>query len=232
LLENNKEDLWKHFFNYPRKVYNQYILKMTEYPEYIIFDKEKMNSNKEKWGSHFGNDNPLYLEIGSGSGNFTNGLSERHKDRNYIALELRFKRLVFSADKARRRDAKNILFLRRYGEEIQTFISEDSLSGVYINFPDPWEEKLKNRVIQPSLFQLLNPLLKKEGKVFIKTDHDGYYNDIINFIEKMPEYEVVYSTPDLHNDAKAEGNIKTEFEELFLCKHNKNINYIEILKIK
>ncbi|MGL4687362.1 MAG: tRNA (guanosine(46)-N7)-methyltransferase TrmB, partial [Fusobacteriaceae bacterium] len=31
---------------------------------------------------------------------------------------------------------------------------------------------------------------------------------------------------------KAVDNIKTEFEELFLCKHNKNINYIEILKIK
>ena len=30
---------------------------------------------------------------------------------------------------------------------------------------------------------------------------------------------------------KAENNIKTEFEQLFLHKHNKNINYTEIKKI-
>ena len=35
----------------------------------------------------------------------------------------------------------------------------------------------------------------------------------------------------LNNYLKAENNIKTEFEQLFLHKHNKNINYIEIKKI-
>lgn len=231
-MEKNLDNLWQHFFKYPRKSYNMYILKMLDYPEYIAFDKEEINKLKGHWCDHFGNNNPLYLEIGSGSGNFTNGMSERHLDRNYLALELRFKRLVLAADKARRRDAKNIMFLRRYGEEIELFIAKEELSGVYINFPDPWEEKLKNRVIQPSLFGRLDNLLKVGGKVFIKTDHDGYYNDILEFVAELENYKVVRHTDDLHNSDLAAENIKTEFEQLFLNKHQKNINYIEIDKIK
>lgn len=225
------KDIWKHFFKYPRKNYNPYIQKMLEYPEYILYDKEIIDKKKLRWEEHFGNNNPLYLEIGSGSGNFTNGLSERHKDRNYVALELRFKRLVASADKARRRDAKNILFINRKAEEIESFIGPDELDGVYINFPDPWMEKLKHRVIQPSLFKRLDTLMKKGGKVFIKTDHDEYYSDVLDFLKDIPNYKVVYSTSDLHNSEKVVDNIETEFEQLFLNKHKKNINYIEIEKL-
>ncbi|MBP6063200.1 MAG: tRNA (guanosine(46)-N7)-methyltransferase TrmB [Fusobacteriaceae bacterium] len=231
-MEDRLKDLWRHFFKYPRKNYNPYILKMLEYPEYIAFDKEVINAEKGKWNERFGNDNPLYLEIGSGSGNFTNGLSERHKDRNYIALELKFKRLVLAADKVRRRDAKNVFFIRRRAEEILEFIGEQELEGVYINFADPWEEKLKNRVIQPKLFKSLDILLKKGGLIFIKTDHDGYYYDIMEFVKELDSYEVVYHTSDLHSSDKAGENILTEFEQLFINKHSKNINYIEILKTK
>lgn len=231
-MDERLKDMWRHFFKYPRKNYNPYVVKMLDYPEYLAFDKEIINDKKGRWQEHFGNDNPLYLEIGSGSGNFTNGLSERHKDRNYLALELRFKRLVMSSDKARRRDAKNIYFIRRMAEEICEFIGNQELEGVYINFPDPWEEKIKNRVIQPSLFNRLDELLKINGKVFIKTDHDIYYSDILEFLKELPNYEVVYHTHDLHNSEKAEDNIETEFEQLFLHKHNKNINYIEIVKIR
>ena len=33
-----------------------------------------MDSYKGKWHEFFGNDNPIYLEIGSGSGNFAQGM--------------------------------------------------------------------------------------------------------------------------------------------------------------
>lgn len=231
-MDERLKDLWKHFFKYERKNYNPYILKMLDYPEYLIFDKEEINKKKNKWNEHFKNDNPIYLEIGSGSGNFTNGMSEKYKDRNFIALELKFKRLVSSAEKAQRRNAKNIFFVRRRAEEVLDFIGENELSGIHINFADPWEEKIKNRVIQPRLFKTLDVLLKKGGQIFIKTDHDGYYNDILEMVKELDGYEVVYYTPDLHASDKAADNIKTEFEQLFTIKFNKNINYIEIIKTK
>ena len=48
----------------------------------------------------------------------------------------------------------------------------------------------------------------------------------------IDNYKVIYRTKDLHNSEKAEENIRTEFEEMFLSKHNMNIKYIEIEKVK
>ena len=101
LLDNNKEelkeDLWRHFFKNPRKNYNPYIYKLLDFPEYIIYDKEIMDSYKGKWREFFKNDNPIYLEIGSGSGNFAQGMAMRYPERNHIGLELRFKRKLMES---------------------------------------------------------------------------------------------------------------------------------------
>nr|WP_297407635.1 hypothetical protein [uncultured Cetobacterium sp.] len=106
------------------------------------------------------------------------------------------------------------------------------IEGLYINFPDPWEGNEKNRILQPKLFELLDVIMNVEGTLFFKTDHDQYYSDVLEFSKDLENYEVIYHTPDLHNSPKAVDNIRTEFEDLFICKHNKNINYIEIKKIK
>ena len=102
---------------------------------------------------------------------------------------------------------------------------------MYINFPDPWEGTEKNRIIQERLFETLDKIMKKDGVLYFKTDHDTYYSDVLELVKTLKNYEVVYHTSDLHNSEKAENNIKTEFEQLFLHKHNKNINYIEIKKL-
>ena len=49
--------------------------------------------------------------------------------------------------------------------------------------------------------------------------------------KELEKYRVVYHTDDLHNSEKAQDNIKTEFEQMFLSKHNMNIKYIEVEKI-
>lgn len=232
MQENIKENMWRHFFNSPKKNYNQYMFKLLDYPEYIIFDKEIMDSNKDRWHEVFGNDKPIYLEIGSGSGNFSKEQTLRHRDRNHLALELRFKRLVMSAKKLKKDGSYNAKFLLRRSQELLNFIGNDEISGVYVNFPDPWEENEKNRVVQKSFFEALDIILKKDGIFYFKTDHDKYYNDILELVESLPNYEVIYHTNDLHNSEKNKDNVMTEFEQLFLYKHNKNINYIEIKKIK
>ncbi|MDR3259078.1 MAG: tRNA (guanosine(46)-N7)-methyltransferase TrmB [Fusobacteriaceae bacterium] len=232
-MENNlANDLWKHFFVTPKKNYNKYMLQLLEYPECIIYDKKIMDENRSKWSEQFKNNNDICLEIGSGSGNFIKELAFRNKDKNYICLELRFKRLILSVKKIKKNESTNVRFLRRRGEEIENFLGMDEISDIYINFPDPWEENERNRIIKESFFVSLDVILKKGGKIFFKSDHDKYYNDILQLVEKLDNYQVVYHTPDLHNSPLKDINIKTEFEQLFLCKHNKNINYIEINKVK
>ena len=227
----NGKEMWKHFFVNPKKNYNQYMYEMVKYPNYLIFDNEKVNTYKGKWNEFFGNENDIFLEIGCGSGNFTVQNAEKFKDRNYIALELRFKRLVMGARKSEKRDLNNILFLRKRGETILDFLAPKEVSGIYINFPDPWEGEEHKRVISKELFSKLDVILKDNGKLYFKTDHKKYYEDVLELVQnELENYEVIYSTDDLHNSEKALDNIKTEFEQMFLSKHKMNIKYIEIVK--
>lgn len=231
-IEAVKENMWKHFFHSSKSNYNKYMYKLLEFPEYIIFDSEKMKSKKGKWKEFFNNSNPVAVEIGTGSGNFMKALAERNPNKNFIGLELRFKRLWLSADKCKKIGLKNVALLRKRGEELEEFLDRDEIDEMYINFPDPWEGNEKNRLIQERLFKTLEIIMKKSGKLFFKTDHDQYYLDVLDCVDKLENFSILYHTNDLHNSEKAETNIKTEFEQLFLNKHKKNINYIEIIKNK
>ena len=204
---------------------------MVDYPDYLMYDNEKVDTYKGRWNEFFKNDNDIFLEIGCGSGNFTVGNAEKFKDRNYIALELRFKRLVLGARKSQKRNLKNILFIRKRGETILDFFAPEEISGVYVNFPDPWEGEEHKRLISRELFSKLDIILKNNGKLFFKTDHQQYYENVLELLKELEKYRVVYHTDDLHNSEKAQDNIKTEFEQMFLSKHNMNIKYIEVEKI-
>lgn len=227
----NGKEVWKYFFEKPKKNYNKYMYEMVNYPKYLMYDNEKVSTYKGKWNEFFQNDNDVFLEIGCGSGNFTVKNAEKFKNRNYIALELRFKRLIMGARKSQKRNLENILFIRKRGESILELFSQKEVSGVYINFPDPWEGEERKRVISKDLFEKLNIILKDNGKLFFKTDHQKYYEDVLELVKELSEYNILYHTNDLHNSEKAEYNIKTEFEEMFLSKHSMNIKYIEIEKI-
>ena len=227
----NGKELWKYFFEKPKKNYNKYMYEMVDYPDYLMYDNEKVDTYRGKWNEFFGNDNEIFLEIGCGSGNFTVGNAEKFKDRNYIALELRFKRLVLGARKSKKRNLKNILFIRKRGETVLEFLDAEEVAGVYINFPDPWEGEEHKRLISRELFSKLDIILKNNGKLFFKTDHQQYYENVLELLKELEKYRVVYHTDDLHNSEKAQDNIKTEFEQMFLSKHNMNIKYIEVDKI-
>lgn len=228
----NEKEIWKYFFEKPKKNYNKYMCEMIEFPEYLMYNNESVDSYRGKWSEFFQNDNNIYLEIGCGSGNFTVKNAQKFKERNYIALELRFKRLVLAAKKSKKRNLNNILFIRKRAETILDFIGKNEITGVYVNFPDPWEGEERKRVVSENLFSRLDIILKIGGKLFFKTDHEQYYEDVLELVNNIDNYKVIYRTKDLHNSEKAEENIRTEFEEMFLSKHNMNIKYIEIEKVK
>ena len=226
-----KKELWQYFFNKPKKNYNKYMFEMPNYPNHLIYDSEIILSTKGNWSKNlFKNNNDLYLEIGSGSANFTSTLANLNPNNNYLGVEIRFKRLIQAAKKAEKLSLKNLVFLKKMVNRLTEFIGENELSGLYINFPDPWEGEEHKRILSEKLLEDLDVVLKKNGKIFFKTDHLNYYLDTLELIKNSNNYDIVYNTDDLYSTNLVEHNIKTEFEHLFLSKHNMNIKYIEIIK--
>ena len=108
-----KKELWEYFFEKPKKHYNKYMFEMPNYPDYLIYDDEYIVNSKGNWSKVFSNNNPIYLEIGSGSANFTNNMALREKDINFLGVELRFKRLIQAARKAEKLQLENLKFLKK-----------------------------------------------------------------------------------------------------------------------
>ena len=77
---------------------------------------------KGRWKEFFGNDKPIYMELGCGKGYFIANLASEHKDVNYIAIDLVdamlgfAKRNVEQIYKEKNQESDNI-FLTRFDIE-------------------------------------------------------------------------------------------------------------------
>lgn len=230
MIEYKGKELWTYFFNKPKNHYNQYMFEMINYESFLYFDEEEILSFKKNWSKVFNNTKPIFLEIGSGSGNFLIELASKKPLCNYIGDELRLKRLVYASRKAKNHSLNNVKFIRIDANKLDKFLDDGELSGVYINFPDPWENEEHKRILSNDLLEKLYPILKENGKIFFKTDHTDYYNSVLKLISKNEKYKLVFNTDDLHSTELRHDNIKTEFEHLFINKIKTTIKYIEIIK--
>ena len=173
-----------------------------------------------KWHEVFGNDKPIYLEIGMGKGNFILQHALEHPENNYIGVEI-YSSVLLRAIQKRAEEPydqlDNICFLRMNAAEMERVFAKGEIYHIYLNFSDPWPKKryAKRRLTSRQFLARYVNTLRADGIVEFKTDN----NDLFDFsLEEAREagWEVLSSTRDLHNDpVLCEGNIMTEYEAKF-----------------
>lgn len=171
---------------------------------------------KGKWNQLFGNDNPLYIEVGMGKGKFITEMAERNPDINYIGIEKYSSVLIRALEKRKELDIDNLLFIRMDAEYIENVFAENEVSGIYLNFSDPWpkDRHAKRRLTSRQFLARYDKILKSDGVVEFKTDNRGLFDFSM---EEVPQagWDILEYTYDLHNSNMSEGNIMTEYEERF-----------------
>ena len=185
---------WKKISNHPTRIF----LEQDLYQDSSLFKQEISKYKK------------IICEFGSGSGQHLIELARRNPDTAVIGFELRFKRVVRTIEKSEAGGIPNTFVICGYAQNSIEFIN--SINEIYINFPDPWEKKTKNRLINESFLLDLSKLLKANGVFNFKTDHRDYFVKVTAMIES--HYQLIFSTNDLHSEDVI--NIKTEFESMFL----------------
>lgn len=171
---------------------------------------------KGKWNQLFGNDNPVYIEVGMGKGKFITEMAQRNPDINYIGIEKYSSVLIRALEKRKELDIDNLLFIRMDAEYIEDVFAENEVSGIYLNFSDPWpkDRHAKRRLTSRQFLARYDKILKRDGVVEFKTDN----RDLFDFsMEEAPQagWDILEYTYDLHNNNMSEGNIMTEYEERF-----------------
>lgn len=175
---------------------------------------------------------PIYVELGSGSGGHLITRAAQDPASLYVGFELRYKRAFRTAEKASEKGLKNLLVVRGDVSYLEQFFEQESLSGLYMNFPDPWERKKwrKHRMISEESLRLFHALLKPGASFRYKTDHQGYFDDTLKLIEEYPGFKIERMTRDLHKSEHTPDNVLTEFEQLFISKGLPTY-FVELVKV-
>lgn len=109
------------------------------------------------------------------------------------------------------------------------FFDEGQLSGIYLNFSDPWPKArhAKRRLTHRDRLKDYGWALKKGGFIEFKTDNDDLYDFTLEEIDSAG-YEIAEQTRDLHSSEYPSKDITTEYEDKFSGR-GKNINYVKII---
>ena len=128
---------------------------------------------RDRWAEEFEREAPLHLEIGSGNGFFLTGMAQRHPEWNFVGVEIRYKRVELVATKLRRAGVSNARIARYHAAFLDDLFRPGTLSGVYMNHPDPWakEGHEENRLVARWFLEDVCRLLIPGGWFRLKSDH-------------------------------------------------------------
>ena len=192
--------------------------RLKEFPQYVIGQPE---SHKGKWEEVFGNNNPLYIEVGTGKGRFITEMAKAHPDVNFIGIELFNSVIVVALDLLIENDLPNLKLMNVNAAHLRDYFEKGEVDRVYLNFSDPWPKKrhAKRRLTYKTFLSTYEDVLPKHGEVHFKTDNQGLFESSLMSIS---EYGMLltYVSLDLHN-SDFEGNIMTEYEEKFSSQGNR-----------
>ncbi|HIU51118.1 MAG TPA: tRNA (guanosine(46)-N7)-methyltransferase TrmB [Candidatus Merdicola faecigallinarum] len=178
---------------------------------------------KGKWKTKFKNsENPIYLELGCGKGNFISQIAVANPNINFIAIDLvdamlgLAKRKIEETYKEEEKEIDNILITRFDIERILLILDgSDKIDRIYINFCNPWPKgkHRKKRLTHTRQLEKYKVFLKEDGEIHFKTDDDDLFASSLLYFEESG-FEIIRKTYDLHSE-KDWKSIKTEHEEMF-----------------
>ena len=181
---------------------------------------KEVKDKKGTWKSLFGNDNPIYVEIGMGKGQFLLTLAKQNPDINYIGIE-RYSSVLLRAlekfDTEEFCELKNIRFICMNAFELPEVFEYGEVEKIYLNFSDPWPKSRHSdrRLTSPRFFGQYDKVLAKDGVVEFKTDNRGLFEFSLESVEEAG-WKLLAHTFDLHhNEEMNVGNVMTEYEEKF-----------------
>ena len=155
----------------------------------------------------------VYLEIGSGKGDFLIQMSEKYPDLLFVGVEknvtcsgITAKKIVETSSKAK--------IIWADAQELLPLFKDGSVNTLFLNFSDPWPKKRhhKRRLTSNLFLKEYLRVLKKGGRLIFKTDNIDLFNDSLEVFMET-EFTLISKTNDY--DGKDEFDAQTEYETNF-----------------
>ncbi|WP_273446348.1 tRNA (guanosine(46)-N7)-methyltransferase TrmB [Neolewinella agarilytica] len=168
----------------------------------LVGEGGQIVERKGQWAkAHFGNDNPITLELACGRGEYTVDLARQYPDRNFIGVDIKGARIWKGANIAQDEGLDNAAFLRTRIEIIATFFAKGEVDEIWITFPDPFLKKGKEnrRLTAARYLKQYRHILKEDGIVHLKTDSRDLYEWTQETFAQQPAIKVLYHDHDIYS---------------------------------
>ncbi len=168
---------------------------------------------KGKFRDYFGNDNPIYLEIGTGKGDFIIESSIRNKDINYIGMEKYDSVIVRAIQKSNEVDVNNLVFIRANAIYLED-IFDGEIDTILLNFSDPWpkDRHSDRRLTSRKFLERYDKVFRGAKRIVMKTDNAPLFDFSLESLRDYG-YTIVYENRNLGE--YEDGNVMTEYEKRF-----------------
>ncbi len=130
----------------------------------------------------------IILDIGFGTGDSTVALQGMFPHHSIMGIE------------AYKPGVKNLLSKKiyvHYGDALEIIeeISKDTISQIYMLFPDPWQKKKhrKRRLFNEYTFRVIMSIMKRNGFFHFSTDNISYAFEAKKIISKVTTVDIAFS---------------------------------------
>ncbi len=191
----------------------------------IVLSPSEITSDRGKTFLHL---TPLYLEIGTGKGDFIVGMAQKNPDAYFLGIEKSSTALAITAKKVVEAKLTNVMLLNDDALLILDLFPELTMSAIFLNFSDPWPKKKhsKRRLTNEKVLGTYFRLLKKQGKIYLKSDNVGLFEFSYENFSRMA-YKILEYTHDY--DGLDAFDYPTEYETKFRSQNIK-INRLIVQK--
>ncbi|MFQ5667048.1 MAG: tRNA (guanosine(46)-N7)-methyltransferase TrmB, partial [Candidatus Binatia bacterium] len=125
------------------------------------------------WSTIFGNDHPVEVEIGCGTGTFILAAAARWPRTNFFGIERSHSRAAQVQAGIEARAAHNARVIAADAVcVVSTLIPPASVAAYHIYFPDPWWKRRhqRRRLFTPAFATMLDRTLLADGRIHVATD--------------------------------------------------------------
>lgn len=157
---------------------------------------------------------PLFLEIGTGKGDFILNMAKNNPQSCFIGIEKNITCLAITAKKIVSDGLNNVLLIADDISSVFDALPSHIFQRIYLNFSDPWPKKrhAKRRLTYQTFLDNYRKLLTEDGKIVMKTDN----LDLFEFsLESFKENGYLLELINYDYDGLDEGDAQTEYESYF-----------------
>ncbi|CAM2988479.1 tRNA (guanosine(46)-N7)-methyltransferase TrmB [Paenibacillus sediminis] len=192
---------------------------------------------KGRWAELFGNDRPIYVELGMGKGQFISGMSIKYPNINFIGIDMYDELIRRASEKARAVwneqeegvTPPNVKLALTNIEQIEEVFAPNEIERIFLNFSDPWPKArhARRRLTHPRFLARYKEILNERGEIHFKTDSQTLFEFSLNSFADFG-LQMTNISLNLHRDGINEEHVMTEYESKFVGQ-GMNIHRCEVI---